>query len=60
MLSIIAWVFFIPAFLWWLILHGIVFMAYLGPDFKMAKDGVYSIIYSWVMILIPGIYLFGI
>jgi hypothetical protein len=60
MLNIVAWVVFIPAITWWLILHWILLMTYMGPNFRMTKEGAYSIVYSWAVVLIPGIYLFGI
>lgn len=61
MLTIVAWVVFIPALIWNLVFFGIVFVDFMNGNtaqFKYVKNYLQTAV-SLVMLFVPGVYLFG-
>ena len=61
MLTIVAWIVFVPAVVWNTVFFGIVLVDFFNGDwkyFKYAKNYVQAAI-SVALLFVPGVYLFG-
>jgi hypothetical protein len=60
MITIIAWMAFLPALAWNAVFFSIVFKLAIEDDLTFSKENIKDSILSILFLIIPGVYLFGI
>jgi hypothetical protein len=61
MLTIVAWIVFVPALIWNAVFFGIAFTDFMNGNtlqFKYVKNYLQAVV-SLVILFVPGVYLFG-
>jgi hypothetical protein len=61
MLTILAWMVFVPAVIWNVIIFGVAFFDLIDDRSVewLRSDNIFTLVLSLAVLLIPGVYLFG-
>ena len=59
MLNLLAWFVFVPAMVWNILMWCIVFVQFIERQLVFTKRDAIDFLVSTVLMLVPGVYLFG-